>query len=114
LFPDDVPTAVYDALIDAVRAHLTPLFRYFDLRRRALKLDELHHYDTYVPLVPEIETHIPFDDAVEKVLAALQPLGQEYVDALAEGLRGRWCVTKRKANAVARSRPAATGRRLIF
>jgi oligoendopeptidase F len=70
---------------------LKPLFRYFDLRRRVLGLSELHHYDTYVPLVAEIETRIPFDEAIDKVVAALQPLGKEYVDVLAEGLRGRWC-----------------------
>jgi len=91
LFPDDVPVAVYDGLIRSVRAHCSPLFRYFELRRRALGLSELHHYDTYVPLVPEIETHISFDEAVEKVIAALQPLGREYVNVLAEGLRSRWC-----------------------
>ena len=91
LFPDDVPVAVYDNLIKSVRSHLDPLFRYFELRRRVLGLDELHHYDTYVPLVLEIETHISFDEAVETVLAALAPLGKEYFDLLAEGLRGRWC-----------------------
>jgi oligoendopeptidase F len=91
LFPDDVPIAVYEGLIKAVRANLKPLFRYFDLRRRALGLEELHHYDTYVPLVAEIETKIPFDKAIEKLIAALQPLGKEYVDVLARGLRGRWC-----------------------
>jgi oligoendopeptidase F len=91
LFPDDVPVAVYDNLIKSVRAHVAPLFRYFDLRRRVLDLPELHHYDTYVPLVSEIETHITFDEAIDQVLSALQPLGREYVDALAEGLRGRWC-----------------------
>jgi oligoendopeptidase F len=90
LFPDDVPVAVYDGLVRSVRANLKPLFRYFDLRRRALDLRELHHYDTYVPLVPEIETRTSFDQAVEMVLAALAPLGKEYVDVLREGLRGRW------------------------
>jgi oligoendopeptidase F len=90
LFPDDVPVTVYDGLIKAVRANLKPLFRYFDLRRRALDLPELHHYDTYVPLVPEIETRTSFDQAVEMVLGALAPLGEEYVDTLREGLRGRW------------------------
>jgi oligoendopeptidase F len=90
LFPDDVPVAVYDGLIRSVRANLKPLFRYFDLRRRALGLRELHHYDTYVPLVPEIETRTSFDQAVEMVLAALAPLGEQYVDILREGLRGRW------------------------
>src|SRR5438093_3862841 len=92
LFPDDVPIAVYDGLVESVRANLKPLFRYFDLRRRVLGLDELHHYDTYVPLVSEIETAFTFDDAVEMVLAALAPLGKGYVDVLAEGLRSkRWC-----------------------
>lgn len=92
LFPDDVPITVYDGLIESVRGNLKPLFRYFDLRRRALGLAELHHYDTYVPLVPEIETRFTFDQASEMVLAALEPLGQEYVEILAGGLRaGRWC-----------------------
>ena len=92
LFPDDVPVGVYNGLIKSVRANLKPLFRYLDLRRRALGLRELHHYDTYVPLVPEIDTRFTFDQAVEMVLGALGPLGMEYVDALAKGLRtGRWC-----------------------
>src|SRR5881396_3114005 len=92
LFPDDVPVAVYDGLIQSVRANLKPLFRYFDFRRRALGLPELHHYDTYVPLVPEIQTRFTFDEAIEMVLDALAPLGKEYVQVLAEGLRSRrWC-----------------------
>jgi oligoendopeptidase F len=92
LFPDDVPVPVYNGLIQSVRANLKPLFRYFDLRRRVLGLAELHHYDTYVPLVPEIQTTFTFDEAVEMVLDALAPLGKEYFQVLAEGLRSRrWC-----------------------
>src|SRR5216117_4301653 len=92
LFPDDVSVSVYDGLITAVRANLKPLFRYFELRRRELGLPELHHYDTYVPLVPEIETRVTFDRASEHIIAALAPLGKEYVDVLAQGLRAkRWC-----------------------
>lgn len=92
LFPDDMPVAVYDGLIQTIRTNLKPLFHYFDLRRRVLRLDELHHYDTYVPLVSEIETRFTFHQAIEMVLAALAPLGKKYVDVLAEGLRShRWC-----------------------
>ncbi|CAN5264909.1 oligoendopeptidase F [soil metagenome] len=91
LFRDDVPVAVYDGLVTSVRKNLAPLFRYYELRRRVLGLEELHSYDTYVPLVAEIETDVSFDEAIERVLASLAPLGAEYVDALAEGLRGRWC-----------------------
>ena len=86
LFRDDIPMAVYDGLISAVRKNLAPLFRYYELRRRVLGLSELHHYDTYVPLVAEIDSKITFDEAIDKVLAALTPLGTEYTDALGEGL----------------------------
>jgi oligoendopeptidase F len=91
LFKDDVPVAVYDGLIKAVREGVPALLHYYQLRRRVLGLDELHSYDTYVPLVQEIETHIAFDEAIEKVIASLAPLGHEYTRALADGLHGRWC-----------------------
>ncbi len=91
LFRDDVPMSVYDGLIASVRSHLQPLFRYYELRRRVLVLDELHHYDTYVPLVVEIDTKVEFDEAIGRVVASLAPLGDEYVTTLAQGLRGRWC-----------------------
>jgi oligoendopeptidase F len=91
LFRDDVPPAVYDGLISAVRKNLAPLYRYYDVRRRVLGLDELHPYDTYVPLVAEIESHVTFNEAIEQILDAFGPLGPEYITALSEGLRGRWC-----------------------
>ncbi|NBV87491.1 MAG: oligoendopeptidase F family protein, partial [Verrucomicrobia bacterium] len=92
LFYDDVPTAVYDNLIATVHAHLPALFRYYALRKKTLKLDAIHAYDTAVPMVPKIETHVTFDEAADKVLASLEPLGDEYCRVLAEGLRsGRWC-----------------------
>jgi oligoendopeptidase F len=91
LFGDNIPVAVYDGLISAVRKNLAPLFRYYELRRRVLGLEKLHQYDTYVPLVAEIDSKITFDEAAGQVLAALTPLGAEYTAALSEGLRGRWC-----------------------
>ncbi|MEI6351775.1 MAG: oligoendopeptidase F [Verrucomicrobiota bacterium] len=92
LFSDDVPVSVYDNLIGSVRANLDPLFRYYELRRKVLKLDEIHHYDTYVPMVSSIDTRISFDEAIEKVIDALAPLGDEYCRVLADGMRHqRWC-----------------------
>jgi oligoendopeptidase F len=92
LFPDAVPVTVYDNLIATVRESFGPLFRYFELRRRVLGLDGIHHYDTYVPIVPGIRSDVPWDGAVSRVLGALAPLGDEYVQTLAVGLgAGRWC-----------------------
>ncbi|MGA7394808.1 MAG: oligoendopeptidase F [Terrimicrobiaceae bacterium] len=92
LFLDDVPLSVYDNLVATVRSRLAPLYRYFNLRKRVLGLEEIHHYDTYVPIVGEIQTAVEWDEAVGKVLQALTPLGDEYLSVLVHGLRdGRWC-----------------------
>ena len=92
LYHDDVPVAVYDNLIATVRANFAPLFRYLELRKRVLKLDEIHQYDLFVPLVPKSEKTTTFDEATDLVLTSLTPLGDEYVSALGEGLRTqRWC-----------------------
>lgn len=92
LYPDHVPVAVYDALAASVRGRLPALHRYYSLRKRVLGLDEIHHYDTYVPMVADVQTNVPWGEAVEKVLSALHPLGGEYTTVLAEGLGpARWC-----------------------
>ena len=91
LFADNVPIAVYDQLIAAVRAHLPAVHRYYDLRKRVLGLDEIHHYDCYVPLVPELEQRHTWDQAVAVVIESLAPLGADYCARLERGLRGRWC-----------------------
>jgi oligoendopeptidase F len=91
LFPDQVPESVYDNLVAAVRSHLPAVHRYFQLRRRALKLPDIHQYDTYVPIVGGMAVHRNWDQAVDLVIEGLRPLGGEYRDALAAGLRGRWC-----------------------
>jgi len=91
LFPDQVPVAVYDNLLATVHKHLPALYRYYDVRRRKMKLREIHHYDTYVPILSELETKHSWDQAVALVLKALEPLGSEYGRVLAQGLKGRWC-----------------------
>lgn len=91
LFPDQVPLAVYDNLIAAVRQRLPALHRYYDVRRRKMNLPEIRHYDTYVPILSELETRRTWDEAVREVIESLAPLGSEYANALAEGLAGRWC-----------------------
>jgi oligoendopeptidase F len=90
MFGDNIPVSVYDNLIATVRANLPVLHDYYDLRRKVLKLDGIHQYDTFVPLVPELQTNVTFDEAVDLVLEALSPLGGEYVAELKRGLNSRW------------------------
>jgi oligoendopeptidase F len=92
LFADDIPTAIYDNLISTARANLPALFDYFEFRRQALRLPEIHHYDTYVPIVEGVKTNVPWDEAVDLVVSALAPLGNDYTATLRHGLLdGRWC-----------------------
>lgn len=91
LFNDNVPLSVYDSLIAAVHDHLPALHRYYALRKRVLGLDEIHHYDTYVPLVPDLDKRHTWDEAVGLIIESLQPLGGDYCSRLEQGLRGRWC-----------------------
>lgn len=90
LFPDDVPETVYDNLIASVRAALPALHRYYELRRCHLGLEELRLYDTKVPLVADFPVEHSYEQAVDLVIAALAPLGEEYCTALRAGLLGGW------------------------
>lgn len=91
LFPDNVPASVYDNLIVSVRSNLPAVHRFFELRRQYMKLDQIHHYDTYVPLLADLEQERGWEEAVATVVESLQPLGQEYCSVLKKGLSGRWC-----------------------
>jgi oligoendopeptidase F len=91
LFPDQVPAAVYENLIASVHRRLPALYHYYDVRRRKMRLKEIHHYDTYVPILAKLQKKHTWDQAVNVVLKSLEPLGSEYCGALEKGLRGRWC-----------------------
>jgi oligoendopeptidase F len=61
-----------------------------DLRKRLLGVGALHLYDVYVPVVPAVDLHYAYDEAVELVCQALLPLGDEYVGIMREGLLSGW------------------------
>jgi oligoendopeptidase F len=91
LFSDNLPAAVYDQLIASVHRFLPSLHRFYELRRTKMKLKQIHHYDTYVPILSDLETHYTWPEAVNLVINALEPLGEHYRRTLEQGLTGRWC-----------------------
>ena len=90
LYGNKVPTSVYRNLIDCIHKNLPTLHKYYRIRKRALGLDELRHYDVYVPLVKSVKTHTTYEEAVEIVRNALAPLGKEYTDRICDGLLNGW------------------------
>ena len=91
LYSNKVDEKVYDNLIDTVSKNLPILHRYYGLRKKALKVPELRHYDVYVPLAASAEKKTTsWEEAVDIVSKALAPLGSEYTETLKAGLLGRW------------------------
>ena len=90
LFSDNMPISVYDNLIETVRNNTAPLFKYLAFRKKALGLDDLHFYDTYVSIVKDVNFSMFYEDAVGTCVKALAPLGDEYLDIMKKGLLGGW------------------------
>ena len=86
----EVPEEVYDNLIEAVHANMDKMYRYVALRKKLLGVDELHMYDIYTPIVPDVAEEIPFEQAKATVLDALAVLGEDYTAMLREGFDHRW------------------------
>jgi oligoendopeptidase F len=90
LNPNDIPTEVYNQLLQTVNKHLPLLHRYMKLRKKLLGVDELHMYDLNNSLVKVQSRYIPFEEAKGIVLDALKPLGMDYVQVLKQGFENRW------------------------
>ncbi len=87
---DNVSPKVYERLIDSVHNNIDLMYKYIEIRKKMLGLAELHMYDIYTPLVKEYRMEIPYEKAKEIVVEALEPLGEEYVSVLQQGLAGGW------------------------
>lgn len=90
LSDDNIPTSVYDNLIETVHKNIHLLHRYVDLRKKLLGVDELHMYDLYVPLTSDFDMEIPYEKAKEIVKEGLKPLGKDYIENLEKGFNGGW------------------------
>jgi oligoendopeptidase F len=87
---NNIPTSVVNGLVEAVNANLGPLHKWMSIRKKVMGLDELHGYDTNVPLVPEAEKKITFDEAKGILADGLRPMGEEYLANLKMGLNSGW------------------------
>lgn len=78
LFNDFIPTKLYDNLIKVVHDNLSSLYKYFDVKKKILGLDEFHLYDSYVSIVKNIDKKYSFEEGERLVKEALSVLGDEY------------------------------------
>ena len=88
--PLEIPECVYDNLIDIVHEYLPVLQEYLRLRKEMLKLEELHLYDLYTPMVKNFKMELPYEKAFDLVLEGLKPMGGDYIAKLKEARENRW------------------------
>ena len=86
----EVPVSVYLQLIEAVHGNLDKMYRYVALRKKLLGVEQVHMYDVYTPVVPDVAVTIPYEQAKATVLEALSVLGEDYTDLMKEGFANRW------------------------
>ncbi|NBG88705.1 oligoendopeptidase F [Isachenkonia alkalipeptolytica] len=90
LFENNIPVTVPDRLIEAVNNNLESFYKYMELRKKVLGLDELHLYDIYTPIVSGVDFPITYDEAGTMVTDALAPLGKEYQEGIRSAFSQRW------------------------
>jgi oligoendopeptidase F len=86
----NIPVSVYSRLVDGVNRNLPSFHRYLSLRKRMMGLSELHYYDLYAPLVASVKLEYTPEEAQKIVLAAVAPLGHEYVSTIQKAFTDRW------------------------
>lgn len=90
MFYENADKKVYENLLKNVEKALPNVHEYVSLRKKAMKLDEIHFYDLYVTLIENDSLKVTFEEGYEIVKKALKPLGQEYVDQLERARKDKW------------------------
>lgn len=90
LYDDELDESIYNNLIETVSNNMNILYKYYALKKEILKLDELHLYDIYTPIVKEFDKKYPYEEAKKTVLKALSILGEDYISTLEKGLNNNW------------------------
>ncbi|MDO4680153.1 MAG: oligoendopeptidase F [Aerococcus sp.] len=87
---NQIPSVVYDTLVQTVNESLPLLHDYVALRKQVLQLDDLHPYDLYTPLVGEAPLRFTYSKARDMTFKALAPLGENYLAHLQRAFDERW------------------------
>lgn len=88
---NDVSPEVYMNLLKTVDANVDKFHHYVSLRKKCLKVDELHMYDVYTPMIPDAAVTVTYEEAQETIIKALSVLGDDYTALLKEAFENRWC-----------------------
>ncbi len=87
---NDVDIKVYQTLLKSIFNNIDIISRQWDIRKKVLKIDELHIYDTMVSLVKDYDKKYTFEEAKKLTIEALSILGKDYIDKVKEAFENGW------------------------
>ena len=91
LFEEEVPRELYDRQIDVIMDKLAPHMRkYAELIRRTHGLDKMTFADLKLPVDPDYDPRVSYEDAEKYIADGLSIMGTEYVDMVHKAFRERW------------------------
>lgn len=91
LFKNNIPISVYDNLVEAVNNNLEPMYRWVSLKKKMLKLEELHPYDVYVTLFDQkLEKKYSYEESKQIVNDSLKIMGEDYLASINKAFDNRW------------------------
>lgn len=88
---ENISPEIYRNLIEVVHAHLPSMYKYIEIKKRVLGIDDLGMHDIYLPITSLEDKKCSFEEAVNLCSIALSPLGDDYVKRFKKGvLNERW------------------------
>ena len=90
LFADNVDVSVYNNLITTVSNNMNKIFKYYNLKKKVLNINNFHIYDIYLDMISSFDKNYSFQEAKELVLKSLSILGNDYVKNLNKAFDERW------------------------
>ncbi|MEK6899746.1 MAG: oligoendopeptidase F, partial [Nanoarchaeota archaeon] len=75
---NDIPDQAIDTLLKACEKNQHLFHKFFELKRKRLKLKKMRRFDLYAPIVQKKESKIPYNEAVEMVLDTFKNFSPEF------------------------------------
>ncbi len=90
LYSDEIDEKVYNNLIASVRKNIGLLYRFFEVKRKKLKLEKFHLFDQFAPVGKPYGKKFTYEEAFELFKQSTKVLGDDYSKILDKSFKERW------------------------
>ncbi|MBE5758163.1 MAG: oligoendopeptidase F [Clostridiales bacterium] len=89
LHDDNLPNDIYTRLIENIRKNVKYVHKFYNLKKKALKISDYSVYDKFISVV-DFKKKYTFEECFDIVKNALSVFGDEYITCLTKAKDERW------------------------